>query len=1084
MNTLQETIDTSWSEAERQQRELFDAYENGTPVDMEITAEATDERPVAELTSKDYPYWKFMLGRRNCVGGFLHRLRIGTHLQLYIVGFGDHQRVYCSYFKKDHLNPDDRKKVVDELKLDLRSDFNELIRYYESEVKPKKVNIEIVLNDHIIVEYKGLYGTITNADLFHDDAEYYQNLKDSDGTMKVYVNAIDETENVRFSETRLPELINNQHYKGNEKTEKKWINKASVAEFEVGQEIECVVWQHLRNKGIFVICKTASSEFIQCLMPNTALYRWDFPDWNKQFPLGKTVRLKIKSINQAENRITLTIPDCNEFKFKEEYEFENNSTTDVVPNLIEEGQLVDIIPIAIKKEDDNILYARTEMKVGDKPLGGYVNIEEDLPEVLSYYSTIDKRGRKVRSNLIGMISYTPSCKEAVPYIKLPAIAHVEDGHYRFSVMDAVNKCVAEDLPESDFMGDFNDTREEFEVVYSWTNPFKKVDFVIFRRKNLFSFMHVDANEKIILTKGRDFYSGMKVRLWITGINRDLTYDVEAHNPYLSWNVLQVQRGDLISAQEFWKSSSGRYKTNYLGCSAVIMPGFVPDETETNTAYTFKVVYINKKDRFMLLEHIDEKAKRTFVSKREMERLTEKNTFELNPVCPLGDNFFLMTYQGKYCIMKSSTAGAVLANAVYDHFSLKNENAHPLAFFHATYCNDLVAGIAYFKWNGNFNYESRTWLLNQVLYKDNITTGVTLKKSVFGNGIFNLMETQLNCYLHDYVHIKKKSKIRYTGKFILRTSKGSKNKVIYPLFVDFNSKVIHAKSATKPLNFDPTKRKINTKFYLMQNGKKYEAWFADMFRSIINIRINDKVTTIFRISHSVFPMWFSLKSEMERIKAQKHFTIECEITKKNNKDGTESPKTVLKRSLTNIEASNRRRLGDSFNKSKNEETEYLLQVIAGWGTDVPNSANVEICAYGGYIIDTEKGTYKDAAIGIVEDSTKVALANCHISENDIIHIYYQKKDKKFSVVPSPEYIQKMYQKMRFKGRIVRQEGYRIIIESEGREFYAMMNKDINRKSLLNQFGFVIIPDMTVYISPTEDNDQWPKENTEVYIWKSK
>ena len=70
MNTLQETIDTSWSEAERQQRELFDAYENGTPVDMEITAEATDERPVAELTSKDYPYWKFMLGRRNCVEVF------------------------------------------------------------------------------------------------------------------------------------------------------------------------------------------------------------------------------------------------------------------------------------------------------------------------------------------------------------------------------------------------------------------------------------------------------------------------------------------------------------------------------------------------------------------------------------------------------------------------------------------------------------------------------------------------------------------------------------------------------------------------------------------------------------------------------------------------------------------------------------------------------------------------------------------------------------------------------------------------------------------------------------------------------
>ncbi len=1073
MNTLQETINSSWKEAERQQRELFEKYKNGTPIDMEITVEATDERPVAELMSNKYPNWKFMLSRRNCVGGFLHRLRTGTHLQLYIVGFGDHQRVYCSYFKRDHLESAVRKEVIKELKNDLKKDANKLISYYENEVKPKKVIIETVLNDHIIVEYKGLYGTITNADLFHDDAEYYQNLKDSDGTMKVYVNSIDETENVRFSETRLPELINNQDYK------RKWINKASVAEFEVGQEIECVVWQHLRNKGIFVICKTGSGDYIQCLMPCTALFQWDFPEWNKQFPLGKTVRLKIKSINQAENRITLTIPDSNEFKFKEEYEFENKTTSSVVPNLVEEGQLVDIIPVAIKKEDDNILYVRTEIESDNKYIGGYVNIEEDLPEVLSHYSSVDKHGRKKRSILIGITSYIPSSKDAAPYIKLPAIAHVENGHYRFNVMDAINKCVVENLPESDFMGDFKVRKEEFEVVYSWNNTIKNVDYVLFRRKNLFSFIQVDPNEKIMLTKGRDFYSGMKVRLWIMGINRDLTYDIEVCNPYLSWNVLQIKRGDLISTQEFWMSSSGNYKTSYLGCSAVIMSGFVPNETDGNMAYTFKVVFINKRDRFMLLEYVHEQhTARTFMTKKDITG----TSLQLNPVCSLGDNFFLMTYQGKYCIMKSSTAGAVLIHAIYDHFSLKNEFFRPSAFFHATCYNDLISGNTYFIWTGDFRYETYLWQLNQILSEENNPKGFTLKKLAFANGIFNLKDTDLKCYLQNHEHIKKEDKIRFAGKFILRTDKKKKSKIIYPLFVDINSKVIDVSPVKS--TYASTSSRVYTNFALLENGKKYFAEISDLFKGIIRIRINDKESVNYPLNRKVFLHWFSSKSEIERIKTQKYFPIECIISKSKDKQGTERPQTLLKRVLTNVETSNRKKMRDSFNKSKNEETEYLFLVTTGWGIGEWNRYNTEACAYAGYIIDADKYGKENAIMGIITDSNMLTLSNYHIADNDIIHVYYHTESDSFSIIPSMDFIQKKYKKMHFKARIVRQEGYRIILESEGREFYAMMNKDINRKSLLNQFGFVIIPDMTVYISPTEDNDQWPKENTEVYIWKSK
>ena len=266
--------------------------------------------------------------------------------------------------------------------------------------------------------------------------------------------------------------------------------------------------------------------------------------------------------------------------------------------------------------------------------------------------------------------------------------------------------------------------------------------------------------------------------------------------------------------------------------------------------------------------------------------------------------------------------------------------------------------------------------------------------------------------------------------------------------------------------------------------KYDAELSNLFNGIIKIKINDKESTRYAISRKVFLHWFSLKSEIDKIKAQKHFPIECIISKPKDKQGIECFLTLIRRSLSKVDKSKRNKQKEIFNKSKNEETEYLFQVIAGWGTDTWNSYNTESCAYAGYVIDADKYGKEDAIMGIITDSDMQILSNYHIAENDVFHVYYHPESDSFSIMPSQEFIQKKYQKMRFKGRIVRQEGYRIIIESEGREFYAMMNKDINRKSLLNQFGFVIIPDMTVYISPTEDNDQWPKENTEVYIWKSK
>lgn len=1075
---LQDTIEKDWEKAEEQQKELLACYNNGTPIDLIVTKEATDERPTVNLKSDRFPNWEFRLNRRFCVAGFLHQLKAGMTLQLYIQNFGNSQRIFCSYFKKDNLEDDKRNDIINELKKDLKDNVIEQISYCSNSIQPKKVNIETVLNDHIIVEYKGLYGTITNADLFHDKSDYYKELKGKDGTMKVYVNSIDETGNVRFSETRLPELINNPLYKGHEKTEKKWNNDISLSEYNVGEETEGLIWQHMRNIGIFVICKTKNGDYIQCLMPNTALYKWEYHEWNNHFKIGTIQKFKIISVNEEEKKLTLAAPEITTLKYKEEYIFEKTTTLETDILQIEEGQLIDIILMAGKKEDDNILYARTDIKVGDYFIGGYCNIEEDLPEVLSYYTTTDKLGRKKRNILNGIISYTPHKKYSIEHIKLPAIAHIEDGHYRFSIMDAINKCVIEDLPESDFKDNFKVRREKVEVVYSWHNATKNVDYVVFRWKNLFNYMHVDYDDKILLTKGKDFYSGMKVNIWIKGINRDLTFDADAYNPYLSWNTLRIKKGDLISTREFWLDPSSNieiYKTKYLGCSVDIMPGFNPDE---KSAYTFRVVYINKNDRFMLLDYIHNDNERNFVTKDDIQ----DNVLLLNPVCPLGDNYFLMTYQEKFCIMKSSTAGAVLIQAIYNHFILNNKDLHPYAFFSSKFKENSIYGNDYFEWTGDFKYSTFSWPLNAFLSEERNNKGVPIKK-LDHNGFFKepIKNVDLKCYVYEHKILKKEDRVRFTGKFIVkRVDKSETGKiatnVIYPLFTDVNRKT--ELSTASKIDFSST-RKRPTNTNLLEDSKQYVAEISNLYKGEIKIWANKEQFTYYYLNSKVLPGWFSSKSEIEEIKESKFFSIDYGVKKTSEKNGHEHPKPRPTRILSDEQKKYRSHFRKTFPKSS--QTEYLFQVITKYPADeeryIPYFGEVA-----GYIINAEKYGKEDALVGIISNDENRILPLGNISENDIFPVYYDNLRECFSITPSKELIQQRYKEMRFIAKIVRQEEDRIILKSNGKEYYALLNNEINKKSLLNQFGFTVVPDMTVYISPTERNNEWPKEDNEVYIWK--
>ena len=253
-------FNTFYEKAKKQKDELVEIWKNGKTISLTIEKAATDEHPVADLKSKDFKNWKFQLSRRLCVKGFLHKQIVGTQLELYIDSFGEDQTVFVSYIKKDNLSKEDREQILKELKDLLYEglEINKQISCY-LKMEPLKVKINTVLEDHIIVDYKGLYGTMTAPDLFHskskEDMEYYRKLQEEDGTMKVYVNTIDSTGNVTFSETRMPELYNNPKYKNHEIGQPKWINDIQYFQgLKVGQSITCVIWNYSRS-GLFVVLK-------------------------------------------------------------------------------------------------------------------------------------------------------------------------------------------------------------------------------------------------------------------------------------------------------------------------------------------------------------------------------------------------------------------------------------------------------------------------------------------------------------------------------------------------------------------------------------------------------------------------------------------------------------------------------------------------------------------------------------------------------------------------------------------------------------------------------------------------------------
>lgn len=1074
MIKLEDIIESEWSDAERQKNELLEHYRLGKPVDLTVVREATDERPVVDLESKRFPNWKFFLSRRFCVGGFLHQLSIGMSIQLYIQNFGESQIIFGSYFKKDNLDKSKRDEIINELRNYLREDAREQIKLCEEKkMSLLKVNIDTILSDHIIVEYKGLYGTMTNVDLFYADSlsgmKHYEDIED--GTMEVYVNLIDATGNVRFSETRLPELLNNRNYKGNEKVEKKWINEVAITDFEVGQEINGLIWQHMRNVGIFVICHTPDGKYIQSLIPQTALSEWKYEEWNQHYELGKEYPLVIRNINPESERLTLTIPGKEDFKYWEELKFESEASLVVNRDLIDEGQMVDIVLMSSIKEDDKHLYARTEFKEGDKFIGGYVNIEEDLPETLSHSSGIGKRGQKRRTVLNNIISYKPASDSSIQHISLPAIAHIEDDYYRFSVMDAVNKSIIENFSESDFKKEFRARKEEAEVVISWSNYSKDTDFVIFRWKNLFSFMHVDPDDKYLLTRGQDFYSGMKVKVWIKGINMDLSFDSDANNPYLSWQALNIKKGDLISCQGFWQGEFGKeeiFKTKYLGCSAFVMPGFHPDESKTQLAYTFRVVYFNRNARKLLLDY----ENRQFLLKEDIEDMNTVRS--LNPVCPLGDNYFLMKDKltSKFCIMQSTLAGSVLIHAIFNHYNLGEEQFQPLASFS---CKAKDAfGNLYFEWNGNFRYSSGfSWPLQDLISNDTEVNEIPLKAD--NKGLFKRKGVDLEFVLYhgnkrQLCWPSEKKTGVFTGKFILKrvvvTPTGmTKYNVMYPVFVT-------NKDCNKPIrgNAIPLFTKEKTKYNLLKNGEQYLADMSNLYRGEIRIWANEEQYTYYYLKLKYIRYWFSSKSEVDSMTGGNKSLVKYEVNNINGK-----PINNFKRILSDNQKEHRKQL-EFF---KDEEISYWFQVITKFSPNDHNM-NKDYGGFAGYILNYSKYNRDDIVVETIEGSNYCQLPFGEISEGEILPVYYHKDSNKFSATHSRGYIQNRYKKMCFKASVVELRENTIILHSGKQRYYVRLDRDINRMYLLSQFGLVVFPGKSVYIRPADDNNEWPKEDTEAII----
>ena len=785
-----------YDKAKKQKEELIKKREKGETIPLVIEKAATDEHPVADLKSDVFTNWRFQLSRRLCVKGFLHKQKVGTRLELYIDGFGEDQSVYVSYIKKDHLSLEEREKIINELREKIKEgkDVNEQIDNYLKE-KPLKVKINTVLDDHIIVEYNKLYGTMTASDLFHSKSsegmEHYRKLQREDGTMKVYVNTIDSTGNVTFSETRLPELYNNPGYINKEKGQSKWINDIKHFEgLEIGQIIKCIIWHYSKN-GLYVIFKN-NGGYVQSLIPNTALTEHDIYKWADEHPVNSETDLRIVKIDKEQKRIILFPKDVTTPKYPQQVELEKRTTANVNETEINEGQRVEVEIVCESKVDQDILYARC---------GGYrgvINVNEDLPDCLRHESGKDEKGRAKRTFISYLITLNGDSKST---ILLPAIAHIKgDGDnktYNFSVIDACSRCI-EQLEEEELVPGYR----EAEVVMSRLNEISNERYTILRWHDLYTFFHLESKEVQELNYKGDWEAGSKLTIWVNGIDQDLSFDAEPTNPRTHWKSINFKTGDYLFIDKTWLSRMGIYRTKIEGCTGTILPGFKLDEEQID--YPLKVVLLKKDEQILILSN----ESHQLVSSSDIEEETrekKENKRELHLLMPLYKNLFLAEDKKskKWAIIQTTPSAYAFLCAIYNNFKIgtfvrlsENNETH---FNYRNYifpCSFKKDGdTVLFEWKGEVRSpikEDKDKIVNfeEILLKkefkkaswwNNLSYDFTCKTFIQ----CKITEEERNQIQDKILSGKLKQPVFFTGKILYS------NHAIYPLFSFKDPNIIRA-----------------------------------------------------------------------------------------------------------------------------------------------------------------------------------------------------------------------------------------------------------------------------------------------------
>ncbi len=785
---IDKLMDAYEETALKQKKRLLEIWKNGETISLIIEKAATDDHPVAELKSNEFYNWRFRLSRRLCVKGFLHKQKVGAQLELYIDNFSEDQIVFVSYIKKDQLAKDKRNTIVSELRAKLHEDkdINNQIENILKE-EPLEVKIDTVLDDHIIVDYDGLYGTMTASDLFHskskEDMKHYKQLQKEGDTMKVYVNTVDSTGNVSFSETRMTELCNNPEYKKKEIEQPKWINDINHFEgLTVGQEIECIIWNY-SNSGLFVLFN--NNGYVQSLIPNTALTEQDICQWAEKHPLNSKTFFRIVKIDKEQKRITLFPKDVTTPKYPQQVSLEETTTAQVNVADIKEGQYVDIEVICESKVDQDILY----VKCGK--YRGLTNVKEDMPDCLRHESGRHENGYVKRTFISNLITRNNSGK---PTIKLPAIAHIKNNTYIFSVLDACSRCI-EQLDEKELCPNYR----EVAIVLSWQNIISNERYAIVRWHNLYSFIHLDAKEIQDLNYEGDWESGSKLTLWINGIDQDLSFDAEPTDPRTNWKSLNIQAGDFVFINKIWLSRMGIYRTKIDGCKGTILPGFKLDEEQID--YQLKVILIDKEKQILILsdgshqllslsdieEDVeDDKGNETKDGKndREIKRSTHL-------IMPLDKNLFLAEDHKtkKRVIIQTTPPAYAFLCAIYRHFNIdKFIRLNEEEELHFKY-RDFFFSCYFNKYNNNFCLEWK----GSVMYTGfSASFSHVLEKKGFTKVSWNYGDLPYDFTCNDIVRCKiiegerhniqnwalnmiAKPKVYFTGKILYS------NNEIYPLF---------------------------------------------------------------------------------------------------------------------------------------------------------------------------------------------------------------------------------------------------------------------------------------------------------------